>query len=541
MADTKALTKNETIYGRNLKVYQEARKNLNEVLKSSVAKFPEREILIFENKRLTYREFYNLVAKMAANLQHRYQFKKGDRLAILSNNTIEFCISIFAASFLGGIVVPLNTRLRPSELQFMMKNSGTNVLIVEDVLLSVAEESIELANIDLKMFVTGKPAQNKNTLWFPFECLLEEAPPAQMADVDRTDPLFIMYTSGTTGLPKGALGTHLGITQNVLNFSLNLTTDERDRTLINIPLFHVSGLIAGFTHMVSVGGTSVLMYTYKTQKFLELLDREKITYINTVPTIFVFLLNYPDLEKYNLSRLRLAVTGGAPMAVSTIQKLTSLYPNMNFINNYGATECTGSCTFSRPESAFTKPDSVGILTKIIDWKIIDDDGAELGRNKIGELCIKGPTVIPEYWNNPEATNKEFIDNGYWKSGDIGYVDDQGYFFLLDRKKSMINRGGENIYTAEIENVLYNHPSILEAAVVGLPDKVFGEEVLASIVVKEGHSMTDKDIREFISQYLADYKVPKYVQFLTELPRNPSGKVLKNHLKDGYQNLPIKNK
>lgn len=536
----KALTQNETIYERDLIVYQNACQNLNEVLKNSVDRFPEREILVYEEKRITYREFYVLVLKMAANLQHRYQFKKGDRLAILSNNTIEFCISVFAASYLGGIVVPLNTRLRPSELQFMLKNSGTNVLIVEDALLETAEESLKLANLNVKVFVSGGLPQKKRNFWLSFDCLLEENQPAQMTEVKRTDPLFIMYTSGTTGLPKGALGTHLGITQNVVNFSLNLETDERDRTLINIPLFHVSGLIAGFSHMVSVGGTSVLMYTYKTKNFLELLDQEKITYINTVPTIFVFLLNYPERDRYDLSNLRLAVTGGAPMAVSTIQQLMSLYPNMNFINNYGATECTGSCTFSKPKSAITKPDSVGMLTKIIDWKIVNDEGVELGPKQIGELCIKGPTVIPEYWNNPEATSKEFVDNGYWKSGDIGYVDDEGYFFLLDRKKSMINRGGENIYTAEIENVLFNHPSVLEAAVVGIPDKVFGEVVLAALVLKEGHTLEEQDVRNFIGKYLADYKVPKYVQFLKELPRNPSGKVLKNHLKEDYQNWSVKN-
>ena len=538
---SRAITKSETIYGRDLIVYQQACKNLNEILKNSVDRFPDREVIICGDRRVTYREFYHLVEKMAANLQHRFHFKKGDRLAILSNNTVEFCISVFATSYLGGIVVPLNTRLRPAELQFMLKNSGTNVLVVEDVLLDVAKDSVQLANLELNVFVTGDTLNKPSRFWFPYDCLLEENKPAQQAEVERTDPLFIMYTSGTTGTPKGALGTHLGISQNVLNFSLNLDTDERDRTLINIPLFHVSGLIAGFTHMVYVGGTSVLMYTYKTQKFLELLDREKITYINTVPTIFVFLLNYPERDQYDLSHLRLAVTGGAPMAVSTIQQLMSLYPNMNFINNYGATECTGSCTFSRPESAISKPDSVGILTKIIDWKIINDAGEELGRNMVGELCIKGPTVIPEYWKNPEATYKEFIDNGYWKSGDIGYVDDEGYFFLMDRKKSMINRGGENIYTAEIENVLFNHPSVLEAAVVGLPDQVFGEEVLASIVLKEGHTIQEQEVRKFVGQYLADYKVPKYVQFLNELPRNPSGKVLKNHLKEEYQNLSMNNK
>lgn len=533
--ENKAVVREERIYDRNLKIYEGASRNLNEVLEKTVAKFPSKEILVFENKRLCYQEFYDHVKKMAANLQHRFHFKKGDRLAILSNNTIEYCISIFAASYLGGVIVPLNTRLTSSELQFMIRDSGTNVLIVEDIHLEKASEAIELAHVDIQVFVTGELKDENNKQMLAFHDLFVDNKPPIQANVETTDPLFIMYTSGTTGTPKGALGTHLGITQNLLNFSLNLNTDERDRTLINIPLFHVSGLIAGFTHMVSVGGTSVIMHTYKTEKFIELLAHEKITYINTVPTIFIFLLNYPEREKYDLSHLRLAVTGGSPMAVSTIKQLMSLYPNMNFINNYGATECTGSCTFSRPESAMTKPDSVGLLTDIIDWKIINDDGEELGSNEVGELCIKGPTVIPKYWNNPEATFNEFIDGGYWKSGDVGYVDNEGYFFLLDRKKSMINRGGENIYTAEIENVLYNHPKILEAAVVGVPDKVFGEEVLAAIVPKDGEELVEQEVREFVGKYLADYKVPKYLQLLKELPRNPSGKVLKNRVKVDFQN------
>lgn len=519
-------------YGRDLKFYTQAFQTLNEILEYAVNTFPEREAIVFEQTRLTYQEFYELVLKMAANLQHRFKFNKGDRLAIFSNNTIEYCVSVFATSLLGGIIVPLNTRLRPNELQFMLKDSGAGTMIVEDELLITAEEAIENANVDMTVFVTGKFPVATAFNHLPFDTLQKEIQAVQVNQVDCTDPLFIMYTSGTTGTPKGALGTHLGVTQNALNFSVNLKTDHRDRSLISVPLFHVTGLIAELIHMVSVGGTSVIMHTFKTNPFMELLAKEKITYINTVPTIYIFLLNHPKRDQYDLSHLRLAVTGGSPMAVSNIKKLLEIYPNLNFINNYGATECSGSCTFSRPESAITKPDSVGLLTKIIDWKIVDDEGNTLGTREVGELWIKGPTVIPEYWNNPEASKREFVD-GYWKTGDVGFVDEEGYFFLLDRKKSMINRGGENIYTAEIENVLYNHRSILEAAVVGVPDPIFGEEVLASLVLKEGHTVTEQEIRAFVGQHLADYKVPKYVQFLSELPRNPSGKVLKNIVKEQY--------
>lgn len=522
--------KRETIYGRQLNLYTNAFCTLNDVLLNSVKKYPNKEAIVFEDRRITYRQFYDSMTKVAASLQHRFHFQKGDRLAILSHNTVEYCETLFAVSLLGGIFVPLNSRLRPNELQYMLRDSEAKIFIVEDSLLEIAEEAIQIANIDLDVIVIGE--NDEESKYISFERLYETEQPVQKPEVNREDPLFIMYTSGTTGLPKGALGTHLGITQNVLNFSLNLKTDENDRTLITVPLFHVTGIVASLTHMIFVGGTSVIMHKFKTDRFMELMSNEKITYINTVPTIFIFLINHPEREKYDLSHLRAAVTGGAPMPVKTIERLLEIYPNINFVNNYGATECTGSCTFSRPETAIEKARSVGKFSKIIDWKIVGEDGQELPIGEPGELLIKGPTVIPEYWKNEEATKREFID-GYWKSGDIGYVDEEGYFYLMDRKKDMITRGGENIYSAEIENVLYNHPSVLEAAVVGVPDEVFGEEVLASIVLKEGMTATKEEITEFASKYLADYKVPKYIEFVNELPRNPSGKILKNIIKENY--------
>lgn len=519
--------KKEVVFGRELTLYADAFDNLNEILLNSVQKFPDKEAIVFEDERITYEAFYNRVKKVAAFLQKRFGVNKGDRVGILSYNTVQFCETIFAASLIGGIFVPLNNRLKPSELQFILKDAQLKVLVVEDELIKLAEESISLANVDVEIVVIG------NSDKYPlFNKIYEIEEEPTIPKIKREDPLYIMYTSGTTGLPKGALGTHLGISQNSYNFQLNLGTDHTDRTLITVPLFHVTGIVASLVHMIFVGGTSVIMHKFKTSKFLELMDKEKITYINTVPTIFIFLINHENRDQYDLGSLKTAVTGGAPIAVNTVERLLEIFPNLRFINNYGATECTGSCTFSRAETAVQKAASVGKFSAIIDWKIVDDEGNELPVGEPGELWIKGPTVIPEYWKNEKATQSEFV-NGYWKSGDVGYIDEDGFFFLMDRKKDMITRGGENIYSAEIENVLYNHPSVLEATVVGVPDEIFGEEVLALIVLKEGLHADENDIRTFAAEHLADYKVPKYIEFVKEIPRNPSGKILKHKIREQF--------
>lgn len=524
------VVKKSNFFGQEMKIYEEAYSNLNELLEKSVEAFSGKEMLVIGEKRVTYEEFYGMVLDMAANLQQKYDFKQGEKLAILANNTLEFCISLFATSYLGGIIVPLNTRLQAKELSYMLQDSETKLIVVEDVLLENLPKAITNDRLDVEIieFSIDPDKSGKSA----FQELLKPAPPVKKCEVKQTDPLFIMYTSGTTGTPKGAVGTHLGITQNVVNFKRNLGTKENERCLISVPLFHVTGLIASLNHMIYVGGTSVIMYQFKTNKFLELMDAERITYVNTVPTIFIFLLNHPNRASYDLSHLRLAVTGGSPMAVSTIKQLLALYPHLNFVNNYGATECTGSCTFSKAEKAIEKADSVGILTDIIDWKIVGEDGSEVPKYKAGELWIKGPTVIPKYWNNAVANNTEFVD-GFWKSGDVGYVDDENYFYLLDRKKNMINRGGENIYPSEIENTLYEHPKVLEVAVIGVPDDVFGEEVMALVVSKKGETLSAEDIKLFLSDKLADYKIPKFIDFTDELPRNMSGKILKFQIQQKY--------
>jgi acyl-CoA synthetase (AMP-forming)/AMP-acid ligase II len=520
----------EQHFGQEVKVFKERPNDIYGMFQNNVSRFPEQEAVILGEDRLTYRQLDEMVKSAAAHLQKAFGFKQGDRLGVLSSNRIEFCVSIFAAAALGGIIVPLNTRLHYTELQFMMADAGIAVLVVEDELLGVARQALDAAGMKVPLIVIDGERRRSEPLMCSYREVLQTGGSVEPAVINSDDPLFIMYTSGTTGRPKGAIGTHIGVIQNLINFSTILGTDHHDRTLVSVPLFHVTGFLADFLHMMYVGGTAVLMRVFKTRRFLELLEKEKITYLVTVPTIYVFILNHPEREKYDLSRWRLALYGGAPMAEQTIREMLALYPHMQLINTYGATECSGSCTLSRADKAIEKAASVGLFEEVVDWKIIDENGRELPRNQIGEICIKGVTVVPGYWNNPEATEKAFID-GYWRSGDLGYVDDEGFLYIMDRKKEMINRGGEKIYCIELENVLYSHPKILEAAVVGVPDRFFGEEVLAAVVLKEGEVMEEQALRDFIAAHLADYKVPKYIKFVDQLPRNPAGKVIKQALKE----------
>ncbi|WAH36209.1 class I adenylate-forming enzyme family protein [Alicyclobacillus dauci] len=516
-------------FGRRVKVFEDLPENLFEVFKTSIQKFPHREAVIWGDQRVTYSELYEMVNALASNLQNKFQCKKGDRIAIIANNRTEYCVVTFAAFALGCILVPLNSRLHPEELQFMLSDAAVSVLFVEDCLWETSQKALELAGTKVSQVVIGQFEKDKYVDAHHYEDMLKEQPPCVPSKVHCEDPAFIMYTSGTTGTPKGVIGTHLGIVQNIRNFQSILQTTHEDRTLISVPLFHVSGFVADFLHMMLTGGAAVLMYTFKTQHFLELLECEKITYLVTVPTIYTFLLNFPGHEKYDLSHWRIAAYGGAPMPDQIIREMLRQYPGIQMVNTYGATECSGSCTFMKGARALDKPNSVGLFEDVVEWKIVNELGEELPQGEVGELWLKGPTVTPGYWRNESATKNSFSSE-YWKSGDIGYVDEEGFFFLLDRKKDSINRGGEKIFCVELEDVLYNHPDILEAAVVGVPDQFFGEEILAVVVPKEGKTISEEEIRAFLEQHLADYKVPRYIRLADSLPRNPGGKVVKKALR-----------
>jgi len=308
-----------------------------------------------------------------------------------------------------------------------------------------------------------------------------------------------------------------------------METNHHAKTLIAVPLFHVTGLIGQLMHMVLIGGTNVLMSRYQTEPFIRTIVKEKITSLFNVPTIYVMMMSHPLFHQYEYPYVKTIAYGGAPMPNETIRQLRKYFPNAVLHNAYGATETSSPTTIMPRKYPDSKIDSVGLPVPVADVKVVNEQMEECPVNEAGELLIKGPMVVEGYWNNPEANRSSFVD-GYWKSGDMARIDEDGYVYIMDRKKDMINRGGEKIFSVEVENALYNHPAVLEAAVVGIPDPIFGEQVKAFVVMKEDMNVSEEEIKTFLAERLADYKVPKEVEFIRELPRNPGGKVMKGQLK-----------
>lgn len=525
----------EKHFNRQLKVFENRPGNLITMLEATAVKYPEREAIIMGGVRLTYKELQDKVEQIAGNLQNSLCMKKGDRVALLLGNSIEFCLLVFACARIGAIVVPLNTRLKEKELSYMLEQSGAKILFVDEEFLSKVEnmrDEESISNVQNYFLIGNETPKRKDYL--PFE-ILEQKSSVGEVYVSENDPLFIMYTSGTTGLPKGAVGSHLGVIHSSINYEWVLKTNHETRTLIAVPLFHVTGLIGQLLHMVRVGGTSVLMRRYKTEEYIRLTAEEEISLLFNVPTIYVMMMSHKDFPVYTYQHVNCIAYGGASMSSDTIYMLKRYFPNAYLHNAYGATETSSPATIMPKVYDQSKIDSVGLPVPVGELKVVDDEDRPCLPGEVGELLIKGPMVIEGYWNNRAANQTSFI-NGFWRSGDLAKIDDDGFVYIMDRKKDMINRGGEKIFSIEVENVLYNHPKILEAAVVGIPDSIFGEIVKAVIVPKAGVTIEKQDIQGFVAGQLANYKVPKEVEFVSELPRNPAGKVMKKKLK----NLQLQN-
>jgi long-chain acyl-CoA synthetase len=522
----------EIHFNRQVKVFENRPENLIKMLEESVQKYADKEALVMGDVRLTYKEMLEKVNHIAGNLQKSMCVKKGDRIAILVGNNIEFCLLVFACAKLGAIFVPLNTRLKVRELSYMVKQSGSRILFVDDEFLPKVEELRDqetLGNIEYYFLIGNQTAKRKDYL--PFE-ILEQTSSVVENSITEEDPLFIMYTSGTTGLPKGAVGSHLGAIHSSMNYEMVMKTDHDATTLIAVPLFHVTGLIGQFFHMIKVGGTSVIMRRFKTEEFIQLTSEEQVSFLFNVPTIYTMMMVHPDFSQFDYANVKVIAYGGAPMSMETIYKLQKHFPNAHLHNAYGATETSSPATIMPQNFDDSKVASVGLPVPVGDLKVVNDCDEPCSPNEVGELLIKGPMIVEGYWDNEEANQSSFLE-GYWRSGDLAKIDEDGFVYIVDRKKDLINRGGEKIFSIEVENVLYEHPKVLEAAIVGVPDELFGEVVKAVIVPKE--TIDQQEIKDFVAARLANYKVPKYVEFVAELPRNAAGKILKIDLKNLQEN------
>ena len=464
--------RHETHYGnRVVRCFADRPAHIDAMFREVVARNPDRDALVLGEKRISYRELDKTVEAVAGNLTRR-GFRKGDRLALLLGNCFEFVYAMLACARAGIIVVPMSIRQRAPETEFILTQCEAAGLIYQAELAEHLPDRATLPHLR-EIFVVGDGPGS------PFTELTTPATAPAVA-IGEEDIFSLLYTSGTTGRPKGAMLTHLGTVHSLLHFEHGMGLRNGEVSVLAVPASHVTGLVAIILTMLRVGGCTVMLPAFKARNFLNVAAREHMTYALLVPAMYNLCLLDPDFSKFDLSAWRIGGFGGAPMPPATIERLAAMLPDLMLLNIYGSTETTSPVTMLPAGEAATQADTVGKALPCADVIVMDDDGREVTPGTSGELWIAGPMVVPGYWQNPEADRTAFC-GGYWKSGDIGSVDAQGYVRVLDRKKDMINRGGYKVYCIEVEGVLARHPDVIECAVIGRPDPVLGEKVHAVIV------------------------------------------------------------
>ena len=541
----------EDVLGHPTQVYKERLRSLRELMDQSAARV-DVDFVVQGEVRYTFGEHDSAARIVAASLAD-LGLEPGDRVALCSANNAEWVITFWACAILGAAVVPLNAWWKAEELEFGIMDSESTVLIADARRVAIVHDRIpEMRTLRHVFQIGGEPDAPVRR----FDDLLEvkEDPGMPPTPVDEDDLLAICYTSGTTGQPKGATLTHrqaLANLQNIIvlgvaNAMRGTPPPEAEAglqaaSLLVVPLFHVTGCLATMMVNYATGGKLVLMPSgrFDPDVAMEIIEREKVTSIGGVPTIMWRILESPNLGKFDLSSVKRASYGGAPAAPELVERIEQVFPNLRktLTTAYGLTETASVATAHGGEDYFAHPGSVGRAAPTIEIRIVEDGGADAPPGERGEVWIKGPTVMNRgYWHRPDANEAVFSD-GWFHTGDIGYLDEDGFLFLVDRAKDMIIRGGENVYCVEVENVLFDFPDVIDAAVVGVPHKTLGEEVKAVVQLKNGSTATADDIRAFCKQHLADFKVPEYIEISeTPLPRNPAGKVLKSLLRGGHSSF-----
>ncbi len=491
------------------------------MLAEAVARRPLAEALVCGTSRRDYRTFDLDVARLAAGLAD-LGIAAGDRVALLLANSAEFVLTFLAVVRLGAIVVPLNVREGPRELAFVLADCGAKALLYDDGLAVSLPPRADTPALVHRLPIAAIGQANVLARLYGERGL----PPAITSEEDVA---AILYTSGTTGRPKGAMLTHLGIVHAAMIYEAAMGLGPGDRSIVSVPLSHVTGLTAGIALMLRVGGTLIVMPAFKADAFLALAAAERMTHTVMVPAMYNLCLLSPAFASADLSAWRIGGYGGAPMPTATIERLGAQLPGLRLFNAYGSTETTGPVVLMPSDESRARLAQVGCAVPSAHVLVMDDAGREQPPGEAGEIWLQSPNVVPGYWRNPEATADSFVE-GYWRSGDIGVCDADGFVTLLDRAKDLVNRGGFKIFSVEVENVLAAHASVLEAAVVARPCPVLGERVHAFVVASVGFADAEA-LRRHAAAQLADYKVPETITFLGEpLPRNAGGKVLKRDLR-----------
>jgi fatty-acyl-CoA synthase len=516
---------------------------LADSLKKACKFFPRKEAIVCGSRRWTYEEFFGRLSRFSAYLEE-VGIEKGDRIAILLPNCHCFLEVYYAVALRGAVTVPLNYRLSAGELVMIMNDAGAKALVADPRF----RQTIDSVRTDLptvgKIIWTGDevgelPSGDRD---LHYEGIVAgvAVPPSEV-DVEEEDIAHIYYTSGTTGRPKGVMLTHKNVTVHALGTIAELQLTDRDVWLHAAPLFHLADAWATWA-ITWVGGTHVLVGEFDPPAVLTAMEEEKVTLTNLIPTMLNMLVHHPGVENRDYRNLRVLLSGGSPIAPEVVRRIVDTF-RCDYVQTYGMTETSPYLTMSLLKGHLQKEsaaDQLRIKAKTgrefvaVELRVVNEAGQDIAKDEVevGEIIVRGDTVTPGYWRLPEETEMAFKD-GWLCTGDMAVMDVEGYITIVDRKKDVIITGGENVYSTEVEHILYMHPAVLECAVVGVPDRKWGETVKGIVVSKQGHEVTEQELIDFCKENIARYKAPKSIDFVPDLPKTGSGKIEKRKLKDRY--------
>jgi long-chain acyl-CoA synthetase len=491
--------------------------NLASIVVDSAARTPAGAAVRLGDATLTYAELDERSARLAALLRER-GLRPGDRVGVMLPNVPEFPVAYYGVLRAGGVVVPMNVLLKRREIAFYLEDSGAGLLLAwhgfcDEARDGASDAGAELIEVEPEAFA---------------ELLAAQEPTDGMAETGEEDTAVILYTSGTTGKPKGAELTHFNLSRNAdIASRTTCVISEGDIVLGTLPLFHSFGQTVSMNASLRVGATLTLVPRFDPGEALATMARDRVTHFYGVPTMYGALLHHPGREDFDTSALRTCITGGASMPVEVLRGFEEAFGCV-VLEGYGLSETSPVASSSHPNME-RKPGSIGTPLEEVEMKVVDEDDDEVAQGEVGEIVIRGHNIMKGYWQQPEAT-AEAMRGGWFHSGDMARIDEDGYFFIVDRKKDLIIRGGYNVYPREVEEVLYEHPKIREAAVLGVPHEQLGEEVGAAVVLHDGEQLEPEEVSAYVKERIAAYKYPRRVWFMDDLPKGPTGKILKREIK-----------
>jgi acyl-CoA synthetase (AMP-forming)/AMP-acid ligase II len=514
--------------------------NTTDFLNIASAICPDRTAIVFEDKRYTFSQLNERVNRLANGLL-KLGVKKGDRVSFLQVNCNQCVETYFAVAKMGAIYLPLNFRAKEKELTYMLNTAEATVFIVGDRYVPMVQ-SVSPEVKSLKHLIS---IEKKHDDMLYYEDILKDSSPDEVVtEIDDKDTTILMYTAGTTGFPKGVMLSHTSFSTYVLENVTPPDPEIEERNILTVPLYHVAGIQA---MMAAIYGarTLVMERQFEPEEWMTLVETEKANRAMMVPTMLKQLLDHPNFKKHDLTSLKVITYGAAPMPLPVIRKAMDEFPDVSFINAFGQTETASTITALGPEDhhitgtpeekekKLKRLASIGKPMADVQMKVVDDAGNTLGPGEVGEILARGPRVMSGYWKDEEKTAKTIDKDGWVHTGDVGYVDEDGYYFLAGRSSDIIIRAGENISPEELENVIREHPGVEDVAVIGVPDETWGEEPRAVVIPKKGVKVTEEEIMELCRQKLASFKRPRSVVFVDELPRNPMGKLVKREIREKY--------